>query len=74
MIADDYRDPIKAVIVITPQDCFSGKCDCADASECKFTRCDNCDSIVDREGKTLDTGRSPIPEYYQCPDCGGDTR
>ena len=58
---------MKVVQVYTPEDCLSGLCDCASAKECKFPRCENCDSILDSAGKTLDDRRS----YERCPDCGG---
>jgi hypothetical protein len=70
MIADDYRDPIKAVIVVLPQDCQHGTCDCKDASECKFSRCENCDAIIDTDGMAIDFGQRPN-EWNMCSDCGG---
>ena len=64
---------MKAVIVVTPMDCYSGTCDCECAAECKFPRCPNCDNPMDEHGKALDNGRSPS-EYHICPDCNGDLR
>lgn len=58
---------IKAVIVVLPQDCRSGSCDCEGAKNCKFKRCENCDDLVDENGKWIDDD-----EYHgECPDeCG----
>jgi hypothetical protein len=80
-IIDDYPDihrrmlgdplVIKAVVVVTPQDCMSGSCGCASAANCKFSRCDNCDNILHSpSGKAYNQG----PSHAECPNCGGDCR
>ena len=52
--------------------CLTGKCDCAGAAQCKFSRCKNCDSCIDADGKTLEdwVGFGEIFEDRICPDCG----
>ncbi len=81
-IIDDFKDinrrmrgdplAIQAVVVVTPQDCQSGTCDCNGTAACKFQRCMNCGSILHAA-----TGRAyfqDVPVWYQCIDCRGDIR
>ncbi len=63
---------IKAVQVYTPEDCYSGSCDCEGAENCKFPRCSNCDAILNKDGKWIDdNGFHKWEIYGKCPDCGG---
>ena len=64
----DLRLPLS-----TYEHCLKGKCGCADATACKFKRCDNCDNIIDNDGLAVDDGRH-IPEHRHCPYCNGDTQ
>jgi hypothetical protein len=67
----EFIQPIHVVQVYLPEDCQSGACGCDNAESCKFKRCDNCDSILNANGKAHDFGRWINPTH-QCPDCGGD--
>jgi hypothetical protein len=61
---------INAVQIYVPEDCRHGLCDCASAKECKFPRCDNCDEILDANGKWIDDNQYHGEEPLHCPDCG----
>lgn len=60
---------IRAVRVITPQDCMYGLCDCEGAQNCYFPRCDNCDAILYKDGKAHDNPN--LHRTFTCEDCGG---
>jgi len=55
---------------VPARQCQSGKCWCARAEQCFFTRCQNCDGCVDANGQHIDTGKWAEP-HNRCPDCGG---
>jgi hypothetical protein len=61
---------IRAVVVVLPEDCRSGSCDCERASQCKFKRCANCDDLVTAEGKWIDDNEWHGEHTTPCPDCG----
>jgi hypothetical protein len=51
--------------------CLTAKCDCRNATECKFARCKNCDGCIDQDGKTIeDWIGSGDAEPDRCADCG----
>jgi hypothetical protein len=62
---------INAVIVVTPEDCYHGLCDCASARDCKFPRCENCDGLLDAKGKWIDDNQWHGEHPDWCPYCGG---
>lgn len=63
------KDGVAIPLPATVADCIFGKCGCADASVCKFARCNNCDNVVGAYKKTLVD--HSCEEWETCPDCGG---
>jgi hypothetical protein len=61
---------MKIVQVYLPEDCRSGTCDCASAKECHFLRCDNCDELVDSNGKWIEDNQWHGENTQPCPTCG----
>lgn len=52
----------------------SGRCWCRSARTCRFYRCENCDSPVDRHGRALlnDFGADGVDRHAgPCPSCNG---
>ena len=71
-MAEIFRSAEYARLKLNPKvrECLKGKCRCANASECKYARCNNCDYPVDRV-----TGRTLVDhscnDYDTCPTCCG---
>lgn len=82
----ENRSPYKRIDLAAKRpsidDCVHGNCNCANAMNCRYKRCKNCDMPVDQTGNALfddfyahgKNGR--VFEFYgdepaECPECKG---
>lgn len=72
VVADIFRSAEYARLRVNPKvrECLKGQCCCANAAQCKYARCSNCDWPVDRESRKTLVDHS-CDEYDTCPVCDG---